>query len=200
MRRCSALLSVTAALLALATAGGCASGSGGDGGSASPRPTAASVGTDRPAEETLSTAAALAPFEAPSPRCAAMNGVLLTALAETPQGQAFTAAPDGAADKPVLWGAFAQALEDGYGAQLDEAAGGEAIATGAREALREYIQAFERLSSGEVVEFSDRQSVQEAMAEGRAPTPDPDYTRTVETMTSAHVTLTQCLADWPVVF
>ena len=113
--RCSALLPVTAALIALAAVGGCASDSGGGAASPSGSPTAG------PAEETISTAAALASFEAPSSQCAAMNDVLLTALAQTPQGQAYTAAPDGTPDRPVLWGAFAQALEEGYGAQLDEA-------------------------------------------------------------------------------
>lgn len=193
MRR-SALLPVTAALVALAAVGGCASDSGGAETSASGSPTAA------PAEETISTAAALESFEAPSPQCAAMNEVLLTALAQTAQGQAYTAAPDATPDKPMLWGAFAQALEDGYGTQLDEAAHGETTATDARAALSEYNRAFARLSSGEVVEFSDPQAVQEAMASGTVPTPDPEYTRTVDAMMTAHVTLTQCLPGWPVVF
>ena len=191
MRR-SALLPVTAALIALAAMGGCASDSGGEGASASP--------TAGPAEETISTAAALASFEAPSPQCEAMNDVLLTALAQTPQGQAYTAASDGATDRPALWGAFAQALEDGYATQLDEAAADEPTATGARAALSEYTRAFARLSSGEVVEFSDPQAAQEAMAAGTVPTPDPEYTRTVDALTTAHVTLSQCLPGWPVVF
>lgn len=193
MRR-SALLPVTAALIALAAMGGCSSNSDGSAASPSASPTAG------PAEETISTAAALASFEAPSSQCEAMNDVLLTALAQTPQGQAYTAAPDGTPDKPLLWGAFAQALEDGYASQLEEAAGSESTATGARAALSEYNRAFARLSSGEVVEFSDPQAAQEAMAAGAVPTPDPEYTRTVDALTTAHVTLSQCLPGWPVVF
>ena len=193
MRR-SALLPVTAALIALAAVGGCSSSS--DGSAASP----SGIPTAGPAEETISTAAALESFEAPSPQCEAMNDVLLTALAQTAQGQAYSAAPDGAPDKPLLWGAFAQALEEGYGAQLDEAAADEPTATGARTALSEYTRAFARLSSGEVVEFSDPQAAQEAMAAGTVPTPDPEYTRTVDALTTAHVTLSQCLPGWPVVF
>ena len=192
--RHSALLPVTAALIALAAMGGCSSNSDGSAASPSASPTAG------PAEETISTAAALASFEAPSPQCEAMNDVLLTALAQTPQGQAYTAASDGATDRPALWGAFAQALEDGYATQLDEAAADEPTATGARAALSEYTRAFARLSSGEVVEFSDPQAAQEAMAAGTVPTPDPEYTRTVDALTTAHVTLSQCLPGWPVVF
>ncbi|WP_172119776.1 hypothetical protein [Actinomyces faecalis] len=203
MRR-SILIRVVVALTSLAAVGGC-SLAGGSASSSSASPTASvpavvSASATAVDSEVVSTAAALEPYTAPSSQCAAMNEVLLTALEELPQGRAYTSAPTGAQDRQPLWGAFTQVLEDTYGARLQETAGTDAVATSALKALTEYNSAFARLTSGDVVEFSDPQTVQEAIAEGSAPAADPEYLRTVDAMTTAHVTLTQCLPDWPLVF
>lgn len=201
MRRCAL---VPVVLMSLAAAGGCSTGDdSAPSSSASPTgtpPTVVEASATASDGEVVATAAALESFAAPSSQCAAVNEVLLSALEESAQGQAYTSAPAGSPDRQLLWGAFAQVLEETYGARLKEAAGTDAVASGALEALTEYNAAFTRLASGEVVEFSDPQAVQEAIAAGVAPTPDPEYLSTVEAMTTAHVTLTQCLPDWPIVF
>ena len=69
-----------------------------------------------------------------------MDEILVEALNQTPEGQAFTGLPEGASDEDTqtAWNAFTQALETGYHARLQSAAAGDAAATSAVTALTTY--------------------------------------------------------------
>ena len=140
--------------------------------------------------------------EAPTSACGAMDAVLVEALAQTPEGQAFTSRPqDATADQTrAAWGSFTQVLATDYLARLQAAAGDEATASSAVTALTTYNSASARLASGQVPEFQDEAQAEKDIKLGRTPTPNPEYTQDVEALTSAHLELSQCMPHWPVVF
>ena len=140
--------------------------------------------------------------EAPTSACGAMDAVLVEALAQTPEGQAFTSRPqDATVDQTrAAWGSFTQVLATDYLARLQAAAGDETTASSAVTALTTYNSASARLASGQVPEFQDEAQAEKDIKLGRTPTPNPEYTQDVEALTNAHLELSQCMPHWPVVF
>ena len=76
--------------------------------------TACSSSKPRAGESTPATTAPVGPpaTTAPNTQCGAMDEILVEALNQTPEGQAFTGLPEGASDEDTqsAWSAFTQAL------------------------------------------------------------------------------------------
>ena len=139
---------------------------------------------------------------APTEACDAVDGVLVEALDQTTEGQTFTALGDQASSQETqtAWESFAQALSSRYHAQLVTAAGDDTTATDAVDALDTYASTSAKLSGGEVPEFVDEQQAREDLNAGRTPEANPEYQEATRTLTDAHVTLSQCLPHWPIIF
>ena len=86
-----------------------------------------------------------------------MDAVLVEALAQTPEGQAFTGLSRSATSEEVrtAWESFTQVLSTDYLPQLQTAAGDDATAGNAVTALTTYTSMSARLASGEVPEYQD---------------------------------------------
>ena len=80
-----------------------------------------------------------------------MDAVLVEALAQTPEGQAFTGLSRSATSEEVrtAWESFTQVLSTDYLPQLQTAAGDDATAGNAVTALTTYTSMSARLASGE---------------------------------------------------
>ncbi len=165
-------------------------------GSGGPVPTMADDATHRPEAPTLVDATA------PTDACAAMDAVLQEALAQTPEGTAFTGATDSpdAAVRQQAWDDFATALRAGYRDRLVTAAGGDQTASHAVTALDTYVHTSAQLSSGEVTEYADPEQARKDLNAGKQPEVNPDYETAVNDRTQAHITLSECMPSWPVVF
>ena len=131
-----------------------------------------------------------------------MDEVLVEALAQTPEGQAFTGLPRTAASEEIraAWESFTQVLAADYFPRLQAAAGDDAAAGGAVTALTTYTSTSARISSGEVPEFQDEAQAEQDIKMGRTPEANPEYQHDVEALTDAHVQLSECMPHWPVVF
>lgn len=131
-----------------------------------------------------------------------MDEILVEALNQTPEGQAFSGLPEGASDEDTqtAWNAFTQALETGYHARLQSAAAGDAAATSAVTALTTYTSTTSRLAAGQIPEFKDEAQAEKDIKLGRTPEPNPEYQRSLDARTDAHVELSTCMPHWPVTF
>ena len=139
---------------------------------------------------------------APTGACEAMDAVLVEALAQTPEGQAFTGLSRSATSEEVrtAWESFTQVLSTDYLPQLQTAAGDDATAGNAVTALTTYTSMSARLASGEVPEFQDEAQAEQDIKTGRTPEANPEYRQDVEALNSAHMQLSECMPHWPVVF
>lgn len=164
---------------------------------------AAQPGAGLPTElrTATSTPAPLAAVTA-SAQCAAMDGVVAKALAETPEGRQYTALADSGdpVAKQQAWEAFAGVLASTYRDQLAGAAGSDSTATAAMASLDTYVSASGRLSGGQVVEYTDAARAEDDIKSGRTPTPNPEYRAAADSRAQAQIALTGCLSAWPVVF
>ena len=131
-----------------------------------------------------------------------MDAVLVEALAQTPEGQAFTGLSRSATSEEVrtAWESFTQVLSTDYLPQLQTAAGDDATAGNAVTALTTYTSMSARLASGEVPEFQDEAQAEQDIKSGRTPEANPEYRQDVEALNSAHMQLSECMPHWPVVF
>lgn len=131
-----------------------------------------------------------------------MDAVLVEALAQTPEGQAFTDLPRSATSEEVrtAWESFTQVLSTDYLPRLQAAAGDDATAGDAVTALTTYTSMSARLASGEVPEFQDEAQAEQDIKTGRTPEANPEYRQDVEALNSAHMQLSECMPHWPVVF
>jgi hypothetical protein len=131
-----------------------------------------------------------------------MDAVLVEALAQTPEGQAFTGLSRSATSEEVrtAWESFTQVLSTDYLPQLQTAAGDDATAGNAVTALTTYTSMSARLASGEVPEFQDEAQAEQDIKTGRTPEANPEYRQDVEALNSAHMQLSECMPHWPVVF
>lgn len=131
-----------------------------------------------------------------------MDAVLVEALAQTPEGQAFTGLSRSATSEEVrtAWESFTQVLSTDYLPQLQTAAGDDATAGNAVTALTTYTSMSARLASGEVPEFQDEAQAEQDIKMGRTPEANPEYRQDVEALNSAHMQLSECMPHWPVVF
>lgn len=131
-----------------------------------------------------------------------MDEILVEALSQTSEGQAFTGLPRTAAGEEVrvAWESFTQILVADYLPRLQVAAGDDDAAAGAVTALTTYTSTSARLSSGEVPEFQDEAQAEQDIKMGRTPEANPEYQHDVEALTDAHVQLSECMPHWPVVF
>ncbi len=139
---------------------------------------------------------------APNTQCEQMDAVLVEALDQTPEGQAYTGLPKGSNSEDVqsAWNTFTQVLETDYHARLQSAAGSDVTAASAVTALTTYTTATNRLAGGQIPEFKDEAQAEEDIKLGRTPEPNPEYQKTVEARTNAHVELSTCMPHWPVTF
>ena len=98
-----------------------------------------------------------------------MDEILVEALNQTPEGQAYAGLPEGASDEDTqtAWNAFTQALETGYHARLQSAAAGDAAATSAVTALTTYTSTTSRLAAGQIPEFKDEAQILAAAPPGQ---------------------------------
>ena len=131
-----------------------------------------------------------------------MDAVLVEALAQTPEGQAFTGLSRSATSEEVrtAWESFTQVLSTDYLPQLQTAAGDDATAGNAVTALTTYTSMSARLASGEVPEFQDEAQAEQDIKTGRTPEANPEYRQDVDALNSAHMQLSECMPHWPVVF
>ena len=131
-----------------------------------------------------------------------MDAVLVEALAQTPEGQAFTGLSRSATSEEgrTAWESFTQVLSTDYLPQLQTAAGDDATAGNAVTALTTYTSMSARLASGEVPEFQDEAQAEQDIKTGRTPEANPEYRQDVEALNSAHMQLSECMPHWPVVF
>ena len=131
-----------------------------------------------------------------------MDEVLVEALAQTPEGQAFTGLPRTAASEEIraAWESFTQVLAADYFPRLQAAAGVVPPAGGARTPQKPKNTTSAPLSSGEVPEFQDEAQAEQDIKMGRTPEANPEYQHDVEALTDAHVQLSECMPHWPVVF
>ncbi len=131
-----------------------------------------------------------------------MDEILVEALNQTPEGQAFTGLPEGASDEDTqtAWNAFTQALETGYHARLQSAAAGDAAATSAVTALTTYTSTTSRLAAGQIPEFKDEAQAEKDIKLGRTPEPNPEYQQSLDARTDAHVGLSTGMPHCPVTF
>ena len=131
-----------------------------------------------------------------------MDAVLVEALAQTPEGQAFTGLSRSATSEEVrtAWESFTRVLSTDYLPQLQTAAGDDATAGNAVTALTTYTSMSARLASGEVPEFQDEAQAEQDIKTGRTPEANPEYRQDVEALNSAHMQLSECMPHWPVVF
>lgn len=139
---------------------------------------------------------------APSTQCEQMDAILVEALEQTPEGQAYTGLTGGSnsEDTQTAWNTFTQVLETDYHARLQSAAGSDATATSAVTALTTYTTTTSRLASGQISEFKDDAQAEEDIKLGRTPEPNPEYQKNLEARTNAHVELSTCMPHWPVTF
>lgn len=148
-----------------------------------------------------STPAPLSTVSASS-QCTAMDGVVSQALADTPEGQKYTAlaASGDSVATQQAWEAFAGVLASTYRDQLTSAAGSDPTATAALTSLDTYTSVSGKLSRGEIAEYADPAQAEDDIKSGRTPTPNPEYQTATDSRTQAQITLTGCLSTWPVVF
>ncbi|WP_314457921.1 hypothetical protein [uncultured Actinomyces sp.] len=181
-----ACLATSLALIAAAGLAACSS--------SKPRAGASTPATTAPVGPPATTAS--------TTQCGAMDEILVEALNQTPEGQAFTGLPEGASDEDTqtAWNAFTQALETGYHARLQSAAAGDAAATSAVTALTTYTSTTSRLAAGQIPEFKDEAQAEKDIKLGRTPEPNPEYQRSLDARTDAHVELSTCMPHWPVTF
>ncbi|EHM93190.1 hypothetical protein HMPREF0975_02009 [Actinomyces sp. oral taxon 849 str. F0330] len=168
---------------------------------------AACASSTSKASTTASTPVQTAPVgppatTAPNTQCGAMDAILVEALDQTPEGQAYTGLPEGSSseDTQSAWNAFTQVLETNYHARLQTAAGGDATATSAVTALTTYTATTSRFADGQIPEFKDESQAEKDIKEGRTPEPNPEYQKSMEARTNAHVELSTCMPHWPVTF
>ncbi|WP_366180556.1 hypothetical protein ABXS69_10295 [Actinomyces timonensis] len=170
--------------------------------------TAASASAEQPGaglptelRTATSTPAPLAAVTA-SAQCAAMDGAVTKALAETPEGQRYTALADSRdpVAKQRAWESFAGVLASTYRGQLADAAGSDPTATSALASLDTYVSVSGRLSGGEIAEYADAAQAEDDIKSGRTPTPNPEYQAAADSRAKAQIALTGCLSTWPVVF
>ncbi|WP_159813548.1 hypothetical protein [Actinomyces sp. zg328] len=212
MRRLNTLLTSTvpraaaAALLAVVGLAGCAEST--PAAAPSTAATAAPAGAEQPGaglptelRTATTTPAPLAAVTA-SAQCAAMDGVVGRALAETPEGQRYTALADSKdpVAKQKAWESFAGVLASSHRGQLADAAGSDPTATAALTSLDAYVSVAGRLSGGEISEYADAAQAEDDIKSGRTPTPNPEYQAAAESRAQAQIALTGCLSTWPVVF
>lgn len=159
------------------------------------------------AQATASTPAQTAPSgppatTAPTTQCEQMDAILVEALEQTPEGQAYTGLLEGPSseDTQSAWNTFTQVLETDYHARLQLAAGNDATATSAVTALTTYTTTTSRLAGGQILEFKDDAQAEEDIKLGRTPEPNPEYQESLEARTNAHVELSTCMPHWPVTF
>ena len=128
---------------------------------------------------------------APSTQCEQMDAILVEALEQTPEGQAYTGLSGGSnsEDTQTAWNTFTQVLETDYHARLQSAAGSDT-----------YTTTTSRLASGQISEFKDDAQAEEDIKLGRTPEPNPEYQKNLEARTNAHVELSTCMPHWPVTF
>lgn len=197
--RCSVCLSAVAGLTL--TLGACSPSP-----KASPQsaPTAQSIGSEAGAgiyADPQSTQA-LPEMSAPSAGCQAMDDILVQALESLPEGQAFTEATvsGNSTTATTAWASFVKAFASAQTDALVQAGSADSTGTHAAEAFKAYADASARLSDGSLNEYVDDRAGEEAIKTGKMPELNPEYASTVELFNSAHITLTDCLPHWPIVF
>ena len=83
---------------------------------------------------------------------------------------------------------------------MQSAAAGDAAATSAVTALTTYTSTTSRLAAGQIPEFKDEAQAEKDIKLGRTPEPNPEYQRSLDARTDAHVELSTCMPHWPVTF
>lgn len=167
-----------------------------------PSPQSGGAGAPSPApSEAQSPAEPLPPFNAPSDGCAAMDGVLAEALDAMDEGRAFISARDSgdSASSVTAWSSFVIAFASEYRNDMASAAMDD-TATEALDALDSYTAALTLLSDPTVSEFADPAQAEANIKMGREPQRDPEYAAAVDAVNSSHITLSQCLPHWPILF
>ena len=67
-------------------------------------------------------------------------------------------------------------------------------------ALTTYTATTSRFADGQIPEFKDEAQAEKDIKEGRTPEPNPEYQKSMEARTNAHVELSTCMPHWPVTF
>lgn len=138
-------------------------------------------------------------LDAASSGCAAMNGLLVAALATAPEGTAFTSAQKGQDSSADAWAAFVSAFAKTNAEELSAAASDDA-SRAAIAALDDYLAAQTSLTDGSLQEFADPAQAALDLKAGRTPEKNPAYQAALDSFNAAHVRLSECMPDWPVVF
>lgn len=136
--------------------------------------------------------------DAASPGCAAMNAILVDALANTPEGQAFTSAVNAAQPSEAQWFAFTSSLNHTKREALAQAASDD-ISAQALAAFDEYFSAQTALSDGSLIDPTD--PAQEGHnLEAQRQQANPKVLEAQARLTQAHIRLCECMPNWPVLF
>lgn len=148
------------------------------------------------------SAPSLPEMDAPTAGCQAMDDILAQALESLPEGQAFTEATlsGDSTTATTAWASFVKAFASAQTDALVQAGSVDSTGTHATEAFKAYADASARLSDGSLNEYVDDRAGEEAIKTGKTPELNPEYASTVELFNSAHITLTECLPHWPIVF
>lgn len=197
-----ALPAAMTALIAVVGGAGCAESTpAADSGTSTAGTAQPGAGLPTELRTATSTPAPLSTVSASS-QCTAMDGVVSQALADTPEGQKYTAlaASGDSVATQQAWEAFAGVLASTYRDQLTSAAGSDPTATAALTSLDTYTSVSGKLSRGEIAEYADPAQAEDDIKSGRTPMPNPEYQTATDSRTQAQITLTGCLSTWPVVF
>lgn len=166
-----------------------------------PPQSGAATAPSAPPSNVQSGAEPLPPLDAPSAGCAAMDGVLADALDATEEGRAFISARDSRDSESSItaWSLFVVAFASEYRDDMASAATDEA-ATEALDAFDSYAAALALLTDPAVSEFVDPVQAEADIKMGREPQRNPEYAAAVDAVNSSHITVSQCLPHWPILF